>query len=149
ESQALPHTNHPPPERRHLLPSNQLAVATKPSRCRATRLSAPSKSLPKLSVRTAPSLSGFVCAPATPSGKLRPRPASRKHIPENMPCHRKNGIEGGRGGIDRTPAHAQITRPKTQSRTIENKSSTITDNLVLPNRYNAKRRHWRKTRLGI
>lgn len=34
-SQALPHTNHPPPERRHLLPSNQLAVATKPSRCRS------------------------------------------------------------------------------------------------------------------
>jgi hypothetical protein len=45
---------------------------------RATRLSAPSKSLPKLSVRTAPSPSGFVCAPATPSGKLRPHPASRK-----------------------------------------------------------------------
>ena len=89
-----PHTNHPLPKV-ELLPSNQLAVAIKPSRCRlvtpqysdlfdkriipadspcvhrATRLSAPSKSLPKLSVRTAPSPSGFVCAPATPSGKSR------------------------------------------------------------------------------
>lgn len=89
-----PHTNHPLPKV-ELLPSNQLAVAIKPSRCRlvtpqysdlfdkriipadspcvhrATRLSAPSKSLPKLSVRTAPSPSGFVFAPATPSGKSR------------------------------------------------------------------------------
>lgn len=48
---------------------------------RARSPSAPSKSLPKLSVRTVPSPSGFVCALATPSGKcartLRPDPIER------------------------------------------------------------------------
>lgn len=110
-SQALPHTNHPHSKVDNFIrPSNKLAVAINPSRCRyvitlftpfskntfaivaislpsqtseksrnqiltrhfphrATRPSAPSKSLPKLSVRTAPSPSGSVCAPATPSGK--------------------------------------------------------------------------------
>ncbi|CAG8894867.1 unnamed protein product [Penicillium egyptiacum] len=67
-SQALPHTNHPHSKVDNFIrPSNKLAVAINPSRCRATRPSAPSKSLPKLSVRTAPSPSGSVCAPTTPS----------------------------------------------------------------------------------
>ncbi|KAL4865465.1 hypothetical protein BDV12DRAFT_148754 [Aspergillus spectabilis] len=41
-----------------------------PSRCRATRVSAPSKSLPKLRSRTVPFPSGFVSGPVTPSDTM-------------------------------------------------------------------------------
>ncbi|KAL4770773.1 hypothetical protein BDW60DRAFT_75451 [Aspergillus nidulans var. acristatus] len=47
-------------------PYNSARRRDNPSRCRATRVSVPSKSLPKLRSRTVPSLSGFASGLVTP-----------------------------------------------------------------------------------
>lgn len=148
-SQALPHTNHPLPKVANFT-SNKLAAHSQdageyPQKTsqpvsegiifqirhkltrthRATSPSAPSKSLPKLSVRTVPSPSGFVCALATPSGKCA------------LPQILNRSIESQNRGNSRPTGGVEI----------ENRTGWT--NTSKHNRYNAKRRHWRKTRLGI
>lgn len=117
--------------RREIHDEKTIEMLTKPP-SRATSLSVPSRSLPRPRSRTARFLSGFDFELATLSGAF-----------ESPPPKRSTRLRLSRPSPRTCITHLTIIRFK------KPRLSSTNSRLTLVHSYNAKRRHWRKTRLGI
>ncbi|KAJ5810831.1 Ribosomal protein L39e [Penicillium robsamsonii] len=159
-SQALPHTNHPHPKVDHFIrPSNKLAVAINPSRCRY--VNHPVHAI--LEKNTFAIVAVPLQSNKTFRTKQKLAKAQRQNrpIPQWIRLRTGNTIsspfvgrvirkrERGTGNTqDHPPADRMNPRMEEHTQKLHNRTEHMAD-YNLNNRYNAKRRHWRKSTLKV